>query len=85
MDPDEVAGSVVNGLGEAFVDALVDVDIGQSERNLVQQVMEEWPDDAVADAFVSPSGGVLATARLGAAAIRRAGHRVQAQGFNGLT
>ena len=54
VDPDEVAGLVVGGhdLGEALVDALVDVEIGQPERNLVQEVMEEGPDDAVADAFV---------------------------------
>ena len=51
VDPDQVAIPVVghHRLGEALVDALVDVEIGQAERDLVQEVVEEGPEDAVAD------------------------------------
>jgi len=56
VNPDEIARPVVfsNHVGEALVHADVRLPVAYMQRDLIQQVMEQGPQDAVGKSFVIP-------------------------------
>ena len=56
VDPDQVAGPVVRGddVGEDLVRLDVALPVADLERNLLEQVVEQRPEDAVREALVEP-------------------------------
>ena len=56
VDPDEVARLVMLGdhIGESFVDLYVGLPVAHVKRDLVDQIMEEGPENPVGKAFVVP-------------------------------
>jgi hypothetical protein len=56
VNPDEVTFPVMFGhdVGEPIVDLDIRLPIPDMERDLVEQIMEEGPEDAVGEPFVIP-------------------------------
>jgi hypothetical protein len=56
VDPDQVARLIMlcYDCGESLVYLGVRLPIAYMERNLIQQIMEERPEDSVGEAFVVP-------------------------------
>jgi hypothetical protein len=61
VHPDDVAGPVLSGdrLREARVDRLVEPEVARLERELADEVVEERPDQPVAEPLVVALGFLL--------------------------